>query len=66
MSHFGFIDAGFVHGIGFLGIEWKVVRRFVGQDPGHGQDQAKPGTCPTWRPRWCEGGLAVYARGEGD
>ena len=59
-------DAGFVQWDGFLGVEWQVVRRLVDQDPSHGQDQAQPYTCPTWRPRCCEGRLAVYARGEGN
>ena len=57
---------GFCSWAGFLGVEWKVVRRLVNQDACHGQDQAKPSTCPTWRPCQCEGRLAVHARGKGE
>ena len=57
-------QCGFSHGL--LGVEWKVVRRFIDQDACHGQDQAEPGRYPTQRPRQREGRLAVHARGKGN
>ena len=51
---------------GFLGVEWRVVRRFADQNPCHGQDPAEPPASPTWRPCRCQGRLPVHARRQGN